>query len=174
MNWASMAEEQWLTNARAGLWDIRGKLSDDLCLLLCGIMAHWRHTQEYPQYLQVNIDCDDGDQGVWRVARDLAAITDTTEVPVTTQVWRAAESAGLILFLGGQRRLAGPHARFLFHGNLYRYPGWGVTDEERAAWFAERTGEPLDWWMAMAQADEFLRFNVRDALDWGVATEAAE
>ena len=168
LDWLRLAGDQWLANARGGFVEVYGEADDDFCGLLDKVMDYWEYVQ-MPERITVNVAlCGSGAAQSWHVARRLAFGN------VTTYANYSAGSAGLWLFMAGDRRICKPRTEFLYHGNLYRWMKTGPSDEQRAQWMAERTTQDFDFWFGWAQHNGPFEFDAGHALELGVATELAE
>jgi hypothetical protein len=171
-DWRDLAERQYLDSAQAGYIGVDFNADEEWCHLAMMLTRQWLAcpTTKPAKLVLMIYACRSGCAHSWDLAEHYLSRLPGLE----TRTRYEATSAGLLLFLAGERRIAHPAARFGFHGNVY-LPWFGALgNEERATWFASRTQRDFAWWMARCEQGSLYEFGAAEALDIGVATEVAE
>lgn len=171
-DWRDLAQQQYLASAQAGYICLACDAEDDWCHLVGMLARQWLAcpATKPPKVVLMIHTCRSGHAHSWNLAWHYLSQLPGLETRARVE----ATSAGLLLFLAGERRIAHPEVRFGFHGKIY-LPWFGALgNEPRAEWFASRTNMPYEWWLEKAEYAGVTEFGAAEALAWGVATEVAE
>jgi len=166
----------WHDEAESGRVWLWGILDKDLALPIVAYMNKLNQDENL-KAIVIYINCRGGK------ADQLFAIVDqmrTMRTGVVTVVHGVALSAGCVIAASGDKRLALPHARFLFHGASQFFGEHTSRDikidaEELAAidemlceHMASVTKKRKSFWKKFVKNSEDRWFGVEEALEWGV------
>lgn len=172
-------DSAWKSAADAGYIQLWGEVTEDTVATVSLALAQLSKRRDLTE-ITLAINSNGGQaHPMWALIDALHAMPQT----VTTIAEGWALSAGLMVFMAGDRRVVAPHTCLLFHGawhsvNWEKSREFGAdaeraktSDYELAAYMAERTNKRAAFWRKAVDESREMWFTPRDALEWGVAHE---
>lgn len=165
--WPHIYAALWLQDAAEGTIRLPRMLHGwaEQAVLLC-VRQHCMYNTGKP--LSFIIDTHSTGEGCWPIAQMLVR-DQQRGIPGrhTAIIGRHCHSGALTIALGCGKRIAVPHADFVFHGeDIHRRKD--EDDAMLADFYASRTAQPREFWMRLAADAEDHHFGAEEALEWGV------
>lgn len=173
------SDTAWKDAADAGYIQLWGEVTEDTVATVSLALAALRKRRDVAE-ITLAINSNGGQaHPMWALIDALQTMPQT----VTTIAEGWALSAGLMVYMAGDRRIVSPHARLLFHGGWHSI-NWEKSrefgedaerakahDYQMAAYMAERSTKRAAFWRKAVDESREMWFTPREALEWGVAHE---